>query len=384
MLLINLDQFGFASGLGPAPKYWCVGFFMATVVLFLPGMRLEKLIRTPIFWWTVGYFSVSIMWVGLADDLESAKNGLMMVVMTCLYIWTGLLAYSHMDSSDRVWGFVLWTVLLMASISIYIEYFEPSFFIFAKSGQGIPGRAAGLYLNPNIAAQAIVMVMAWLMMRGSPVENIGALLIAFVAMILTVSRAGLIVLMFLTVVATIFGRLPRWFLLVLSGISTIVILFGAQILDVLSAFLSSENKDALGRLAWLLGQGNLNDYSADERGYLVGFAWRKFQEAPVLGHGLGYMWVWDFKTGTHNMFLRYMVEYGAIGICIFPLFVFCCIRSRSESSGRGWLLVAGAISLFLGFFSHNMLEQNGFLLPLLGMCLMRSSGKRCSSGMHAT
>lgn len=370
LFLLNMDQFGTATGLGPVPKYWSVGVFLATFALFLPGLKPGQLLRKPIFWWSIGYLLVSMLWVGPAYDLEAAKDGFMLVVTTCLYVWTALLAYSRMDQSNRMWDAVLWVALLLATASILLEYFNPAVYVFAEAGQGIPGRAAGLYLNPNAAAQALVMILAWLMMRGFPKANLVAVMLALVAMFLTFSRGGLVALAILTVAATIRGRLPRWFMLVLAAFAALVVLAGPLLLDVLSIWVSSENKNSLDRLAWLLGQGGLNDYSAGEREYLVKFSWQQFLESPLLGHGLGYTWVWSENQGSHNLVLRHLVEYGFVGAFIFPIYLIASIRSGPAGAERGWLRIVAIIALLLGLFSHNMLEQTGFLLPWLAMCLM--------------
>lgn len=372
LLLLNLDQFGEASGLGPAPKYWSVGIFLITAGLFLPGLKLGRLLRTSLFWWALGYLLLSILWVGLADSLISAMDGLVLVLTTCLIVGAALLAYPHVPQSDHSWTVVLWSALFLAVASILQEYFNPAAYVFAEAGQGIAGRAAGLYLNPNIAAQALVMILACLMSRGSPKSNLFASAIALAGLFLTFSRGGLIAWAILIAVATVHGRLPRWFLWAIGLSSALVLLAGPQVLDALSAWVSPENRSSLDRLAWLLGQGSLSDSSARERDYIVGYSWSQFLQAPVLGHGLGYMWVWAADVGTHNLIMRHLVEYGVVGSLIFPLFLFASIRFTVEGKERRWLWSVAGVALLLSLFSHNMLEQANFLLPWLAMCLMPS------------
>lgn len=368
--LLNIDQFGEASGLGPAPKYWSIGFFLAAVVLFLPGFKLSTLLRKPIAWWGGGYLLMSIFWMGWADHQESAQDGMVLVVTTVLYVGTAILAYPNIDHSSRLWHVTLWLALSVAVATIVLEYFVPSAYVFAEAGQGIEGRAAGLYLNPNFAGQTLVMILASLLLRGSRTTNLIAALVVLPGLFLTFSRGGLLAWAILVVAAAVRGRLPRWFLLVLVVCTALVVFTGPQVLDALSVWISAENRNSLDRLAWLLGQGDLNDFSAGEREYIAGFGWSQYLQAPVIGHGLGYMWVWAASVGTHNLILRHLVEYGILGALIFPLFLYCGIKASPPGTDRPWLWLVAAIALLLSLFSHNMLEQASFVLSWLAICLM--------------
>lgn len=370
LLLLNLDQFGTSSGLGPAPKYWSVGLFLLTAFLFLPGLKPARLLRMPILWWALGYLLLSILWIGWANDIDAANESLVLVVTTCLYVGMASLAYPHVAQSDRVWRWMLWLALAVGVLSIVQEYFNPAAYVFAAAGQGIPGRAAGLYLNPNLAAQALVMILACMMARGSAKANLAASGLALVGLFLTFSRSGLIAWAVLVIAATVTGRLPRWFLLAIALCATVVLVAGPQVFDSLSYWVAPDNRNSLDRLAWLLGQGGLNDYSSGEREYVAAYAWQQFMQAPLLGHGLGYIWVWGPDVASHNLILRHLVEYGAIGALILPLFLYCSVRSSADEGGRAWRWVVAGLVVLLSMFTHNMLEQANFLLPWLAICLM--------------
>ena len=369
--LLNLDQFGSASGLGPAPKYWSVGFFVATVFLFLHGFKLASFLRRPIVWWAAFYLLMSIVWMGLADNQESAREGLVMVITTVLYVGTAAVAYLMIDGDSRWWKITLWLGLLIAVASIMLEYFVPSIYVFADAGQGIEGRAAGLYLNPNIAGQALLMMLACLMQSGSPKKNIIPTIISFIGLLLTLSRGGLVAWAVLVLAATVMGRLPRWFSIVLGVLAVTIVFAGGVLLDAFSILLPTENLDALNRVAWMLGQGGSNYAWANDRDYLAAYSWQQFLRAPMLGHGLGYTLAWSAGTGTHNLILRHLVEYGVCGLLLLPLFLVFSVRSSAPNSDRYWLWVVAGVALLLGMFSHNMLEQASFVFPWLALCLAK-------------
>ncbi len=370
VFFLNIDQFGFSAGLVPAPKFWSAGVFLITLGLFLPRLKPARLLRAPLFWWALGYLLLSVVWIGIADDLDAAKEGLVLVITTCMYTGVALLAYPDIDPAGRVWNGMLWIALFLAIASLLQEYFDPATYVFAAAGQGIPGRAAGLYLNPNIAAQALVMILVCKMSSGSRSANLVASLVVLIGLFFTFSRAGLLAWAALLMLATVFGRLPRWFLLGIALCAAMILFAGHQLFDALSELVSPENRDSLGRLAWLLGQGNLSDYSAGEREYVAAYGWQQFLQAPLVGHGLGYVWVWSADVATHNLILRHLVEYGIVGVLIFPSFLYCSIRSGSRDNTDAWRWMGAGIALLLSMFTHNMLEQANFVLPWLAICLM--------------
>lgn len=369
--LLNLDQFGTSSGIGPQPKYWIVGAFLITVLLFLPDLKLAHLLRKPLFWWAAGYLLVSTLWIGPAANVMAAMEGLMMVLTTCLFAGMALLAYPHLDSSGRLWRGTLWLVLVLAVASILHEYRDPSAYLFAKAGQNIAGRAAGFYLNPTIAAQALVMILACLLWHSSRMASLLAVVLVLIGLFPTFSRGGFVAWAVLVGLATWRGQLPRWFLIVFGLGAALFLLAGDWLFDATSVWVAPENRDSLNRLAWLLGQGSLDDYSAGEREYIALFAWQQFLQAPLLGHGLGFTLVWSADVGTHNMILRGVVEYGLLGAMIFPLLLVASVRSASPSTNRVWLWLVAWIALLLSMFSHNMTEQAGFLLPWFALVLGR-------------
>lgn len=369
--LLNLDQFSLAAGLGPAPKYWISGAFVVSFLLFLPGINPGHLLRKPVIWWIFAYLLISVLWIRPAGNMAPAIEGLVLVSTTCLFAGMAVLAYPQLSASSRCWRSCLWLALILGMASILHEYSNPHAYFFAAAGQGIPGRAAGLYLNPNIAAQTMVMILACLMLSGSTKANLVAALVALVGVFLTFSRGGILAWVMLVLVATLRGRLPRWLLGVIVVLGAVIVVAGLQVFDALSVWISPENRNSLDRLAWLLGQGNLSDSSAGERDYIVAYGWDQFLHAPFLGHGLGYMWIWPVGVGTHNLLLRHLVEYGVLGVMIFPLFLFASIRSAANRADRLWLWLVAGIALMLSIFSHNMLEQGVFLLPWLALCLMQ-------------
>jgi O-antigen ligase len=138
------------------------------------------------------------------------------------------------------------------------------------------------------------------------------------------------------------------------------------------------------RFAWLLGQGSLIDDSAQERETVARYGWELFLQAPFLGHGLGITFT-GAQLSTHNLILRHLLEYGILGAFVFPTFLWASARSLPRDGLLRWRWLVGALMLFMSLFTHNMLEQAGFVLPWLALCLMgaRPSAASVSAGDRA-
>ena len=104
------------------------------------------------------------------------------------------------------------------------------------------------------------------------------------------------------------------------------------------------------------------DDSQASRIHHIEDAWRKFQTSPFIGNGLGS----GENTATvsqvgkaqrsHNTYLDLMVEFGFLGILIFPSLLWSCIREA-----KGAFRIQGiAFVIFMlsqGFFSHTLLSE---------------------------
>jgi O-antigen ligase len=372
-LLLNLDGFGAVSGLGPQPKYWSIGIFAVSLALFLPVKRVKRSTHSALLWWVGGYLCYSALWVLPADDQEAALDGFVMVITTCLYVSTALLVYPLIKKSDRLWEITLWFALLIAVASVLLDYFAPSAVLFKEVGLGITGRAAGLYLNPNLAGQAILMILLCLLLRTSPRAFFVAALIALAGLLPTFSRSSVLAWAILMVGAVIFGRVPRAAIPVLVGAAIGILAAGPTVLNLLSNLFFLEDQNSLDRLTWILGQGASSDSLEGERGRAVNFGLDQFWNSPLLGHGIGFTSVWVGETGTHNLILRHLVEYGILGCLIFPMFLWYSIRPKEYRSDQRIIYLVASIALFLSFFSHNLLEQAIFILPWLSACLISFS-----------
>lgn len=228
----------------------------------------------------------------------------------------------------------------------------------------VPGRAAGLYVNPNISGMFIAMAMV----AGVPAAPRGVrlwfALLCGVGILLTFSRAAWILwglgVLWLGWMGEIGLTRRRWLAVALTGcvgLGLVGLLFTGVLGSALNQGIFGAHLDpnTLARLG--IGSSSLSGFAANEREMLIGASLRIGAESPLLGHGLGYTDEWRFPVGPHNMYLLFWVEGGVLGVLLyFGLMVL--LWKNSRGTGR----VVALQLIVAGMFTHNQLQQPAFLM----------------------
>jgi O-antigen ligase len=133
------------------------------------------------------------------------------------------------------------------------------------------------------------------------------------------------------------------------------------------------NSNVMGRLDWFNKSVAL-DSSALGRQEVAAIAFEKFADNPILGEGVGssqrlLIVEGGTEISSHNQYLNLMVDHGIAGIFILPFLALALLwQARGEAKHTGFAFVA--FILFIGFFSHNILEERFILLTFSLMAAM--------------
>jgi O-antigen ligase len=120
------------------------------------------------------------------------------------------------------------------------------------------------------------------------------------------------------------------------------------------------NKNLEERLDWFSNPTGVSDFSSWERKYMARRAWQEVEDSPFLGGGTGTSW--RQVVGAHNQYLTMMQDHGVIGAVMLPLLVLA-VSWRAQGDAKIIGILFSTAMLFLGFFSHNLLYQEFYLLP---------------------
>ncbi|MEY2833476.1 MAG: hypothetical protein RLZZ574_2735, partial [Cyanobacteriota bacterium] len=127
------------------------------------------------------------------------------------------------------------------------------------------------------------------------------------------------------------------------------------------------HKDTLARVEFLIDPLAQKDDSKASREEHVQIAWQKFSRHPFMGNGLGS----GENTATisqvgmaqrsHNTYLDQMVEFGFLGVLLFPSLLLASVWKAEEEFNKQ----AVAFVIFLlaqGFFSHTLISESCSLI----------------------
>lgn len=264
------------------------------------------------------------------------------------------------QGSIRTFGIGCAVLVFISTILCLYDFLQPTF-------TTVPGRGAGLYQNPTIAALMIpALALISMPFISRPMRYV-IWTLAVIGVLATFSRQGWIFIAVTTVALVFSGYFYR-------GRTTTAFVFA--ILVILLLFLSLDLK---GALFWVtestplggfltadtlarLGFGGVAglDASAVERAYVVDLANSYFGTSPIWGHGLGFTRTWEANVGTHNMYLLFLAEGGLIALVSYiMLFAALLVRRRQNWLRCDSYLLLVVLLLFAGFFSHNLLNASG-------------------------
>lgn len=374
---LNMDTFMALFRYNPL-FFQCLALAGVSIVTLVAGQEpLFDLLRSPLVKWVVAYTLIAFVAAMVGEgDPASRSEGFRYVLSTLAIVVAAAAAFGSRDGANS--GLVVLAILLaawLASASVMIDpvvNFRQRFNVASDSAADM-SRLGGVFLQPNIAGAAIPLLLAVAIPRVSPTAALFTSVLAFVATLLTFSRAGLSILSGVIALAMVSGYLPRWrsALIVAVCASAFLVFDGSQLLRERFGISEGSGEARLSRTRdFVSPDAVLGNVRTD----VAVAAWNEGQDRPWLGHGLGYSWYWaDINgsgAGTHNIYLRHFLEFGVVGLLIWPMFVTALYRSRSVNLSQIWVLGLAAVALGIGFTTHNITEQGVILIPLIGaMCL---------------
>ncbi|WP_447987243.1 O-antigen ligase family protein [Nitrospira sp. Nam74] len=381
----NASHFLFYKGwdvLGP-PKIWVIGFVVLTVPLFHHILSWD-LRRSPILLWCVCYVAVSLVWFFTASDSEMAWQELRLRAQSVLLLISLLLVFSDA-------GAILWarrTIALLVVVGVFLNVFEV--FVPTVLNYSI-GRSAGLYINPNSAALALVVGMALSLTALRPSYRGPFVVLVLLGVLTTISRQGTLALC-VTVGLGLFWKAIDVRQIAVACALALLLVLGVLLprLDALISYLESVGLSRFveERVGWVMDptlEESPYEDNTHSRMDAAAEAWDKFSQTPFWGQGVGTHLAMAggneeniVAVGSHNMYLTYMVDHGILGVLVFPLSVLAAVW-RARGNVKGTSTAFAASLLILGFFSHNILMDT-VALPLFALMASMTALSRDSSG----
>jgi len=352
------------------PKDWIMGLSLLSLPLWLfkPAFK-QSFLKVPLVVWCFGFAWVAMLWFLGSSQSEIAWREVRLRLSAVMLVLSCLMIFASPGAVRSARWTLVFAVLFGAALNIY-EFFVPMTF------SEVQGRSAGLYMNPNLSGEALVLGMI-LSVTVLPSFCRGPfLLLAGIGVFLTFSRGGIVAWVIAVSGLLFFTKGVRAKDLVWTFLLSLL-LVGILLLPKLDAILAMMDqahvvtKDTEGRFAWLTNPFDVSDDSGESRKYVAQQSLSKFADHPWIGSGTGTMYE-SFDIPPHNQYLSYMLDYGVLGAAIVPLLILALIwGARGETRRVG--LVFGATILWVCFFNHTILSYGHSLLPFALLAAMAST-----------
>ncbi|MFP5264497.1 MAG: O-antigen ligase family protein [Blastocatellia bacterium] len=354
------------------PLYWMIVFGVAAAPVCL-SLRSALAVRHSLLArWCYGFLMISSLWLMFQPSpSETVWQEFQTRVLSVLFVLTLICVFS--SDGAQLWArrATLFAVLAAVALNLY-ELFNPLSF------STVMGRSAGLYMNPNQCAVALILGMV--ISLGLLPHRYRVLFAALVGLgvLLTLSRSAAIG-WFITIFALIKAGQISLRRSILIGCTLITVTFAAVAwqwdgIEHRLEDIGVLNPNTAMRLDWFNSM-DASDFSATERKQVAELGWEMFSDSPLFGHGVGASIDWSYERSSHNEYLNMMVDHGIAGFFILPLLALATVwRARGEARQISFAFTA--FILYFGFFSHNILNERPVLMAfaLLSSMVMSSRG----------
>ena len=371
IFFLNLDVLMFAVRSDILPRHWhAVSLVLAGMVVLTSRGAARPLLSPMVVWLIIYISAVLIFSLGAGSPFAQFEYS-DYLLYTVSAMLPALIVFGQLTPADRGWlRLLLLVVFLVAWASIVVDYFLPFRAVLRLVNEDASDpisvdRAAGVFMNPNGAAMSMSLMVCCMAYLWTSRWNAVFAALTLFAVLLTYSRAGLLMFLLVVTIMALRGQIPR--VLPVLGVG---VLMGAAYWMIAGDALRSDN--AADRLRFFASDDIASAVLADDRFVLVQRALTEIAEAPLFGHGWGYSKFWGESIagqGTHNMYLSGMMDFGVLGLLIWPAWCLCLLVGGRLH--RRSMTPFALVFLIYGMFTHNALESHSFLVPavlLLSLC----------------
>jgi O-antigen ligase len=303
--------------------------------------------------WACAYCAIVVTSVFWSEQSDATLAEVRLRLLGAGFMVTMLIVLADARALSSVRSSIAVCTVVAAIINVY-ELPHPHVF------SAVVGRAAGLYMNPNMSGEALTL--GALISVGSLSRRWRAPFLAIVlaGVVLTLSRAAIfcwvliLPLLITRRVVRVRALLTAVCAMALVGAATLFLTAAGQ--RVLDAFrVGGDVLEVWNRVLSFNAVVAAGDFSTEMRLAAARRAMEMFTTHPLLGYGTGATTTWAFPISTHNIYLRHLAEYGIVGGAIYPSLV--GITSHGLWARDRTLAVAtGLFLLIWGLFSHNVLD----------------------------
>ena len=337
---------------------------VAVSIVFFLIVDSIRFVNSNLIFWCIWFLIITLTW-HIFDSSDSEVFNQRIVSLGYLLGFTLLIAGDTKSIYFARIAIIL--AMLLAAVNNVYDFLTPFYFVPAGDVFSNPGRSAGFYINANRAGAALVVGMIFTATLIPLKYRVPYMLIIFIGVLLTFSRMSILAWGIYAVIIAVQKNINyRQLILSIACLSVILIVLPRLISNV--SFGEDSRSNIENRLEWITNIGQRSDdESSSERKYLAARSFDMIISSPIFGNGLGSTQSWSEVASTHNIYLSLMADQGVIiGILIIPLLILSIVKG-AHGEARSLAIPFGLIIIFIGFFSHNVLDEYHYLI---GFALM--------------
>jgi hypothetical protein len=367
VVLIPVSMMGQLQALPGAP----VEPAQVVALLFIAGVWVRVLLGHRTVMWPPGSIAAGILLAGyftalrLPSDPTAAQTVLSFGALVLLFVSIAQVVDSvallRRASASFVASAATVSAFCLVALALGIETITILGHRLTLAGRwGSPYRLGGLYEQPNVFAQLVVIaypiaLALWLERGRHRSLWAAASTILALGLILAQSRTAMVGGVIGTLIVLWLmrrGGLMRWGSLALAGVAVFVAIRALDLDEVVSARVSLQTQ--VGEVSTLVPLHN--------QAFAIPASWRVFLEEP-LGHGVaaaGAVVGEEAQTGElspHNAFLGWAVELGILGLAGGLAFAFAQLRGLMPAArirGDVWTVAVGLLAGLAASWIHNL------------------------------
>lgn len=358
----NAALYLFQSGIVAQPPFWWLTILGALVVpLSIRYARSLLVPIAPLFGWLVFYFVITISWFAAFPETLESREALLGRFQSMGYVCLVWLLVQQPGALAVMRWSIFAATLFACAVNLF-EFFHPGAFSLTT------GRAAGLYLNPNISGAALMFGMLVSIGLLTALWRTVFMFVVGLGILVTFSRAALAG--WAIVAASLaMGDLRILGARRLAVMLTLVATVAAVVVSIVLLNLGPEQTAALGnvmtdRLGSFMSEDAHDDVSTSERRVLLALVLGQIGQHPWFGSGLGTNRFLDRETGSHNQYLDLIVQQGVVGLFVLPL-LSLALAYGSRGPERGNAVRFAFLLMLWGLFSHNVLDERYLLTAVV-------------------
>lgn len=383
VIYFNLPIYAYALHPGLLPKFFFFGLFSLFFPLLLMKSRaLQAYLVSPFALWASVLITINIVHYSIFaldsganvaslvnTEMETRKALVLTRIQYIIFAW--FLGFAVFASNKQSYQYTFVFLAALLPCAVLLDFIKPGFLYPLHTTGVVQGRAAAMFINPTMAAEAILLVFLFSCATTKMKYRTALFILLGAAILVTFTRSAMIAWVLLWPLLIAKKILPKSAI----AVTSIVLVTGLLFLSAFESYLGSR-QDFGGGIANLqarldfFSNMKLDDDSSLERAEVIRVGWNLFLQNPIFGAGAAETQFWSERGSTHNQLLMLAIEYGIIGIVLW-IWMAIILWKGDFFQNKNLQIAIAFLFVFMSMFTHQMLDSASYWLATFALVGMK-------------